>query len=390
MAIRLYNIKSQVSKTASGQDIKKAYRKLAVVHHPDKGGDEQKFKEINAAYEILSDEEKRATYDKYGLEGLEGDSNGGNDPSDLFDIFFGRSTNSGRRGSGPRKGEDVNHPMKVSLSDLYNGKTVKLAVTRQVLDGQPKKCMRCDGVGVVIEMRQIALGMIQQIQRHCSDCQGEGYSCKKKQARKVLEVHVAPGMRHGQKITFAGMGDEKPNIEPGDINFVIQESDHELFKRKGADLLMTKTLSLKEALTGFAWKFTHLDGRDIVVQSKPGEVIKAEADGGKPYVKVIPNEGMPCHGNPFVKGGLYILFTVEFPKDGELSKEAVTALRKVLPGPDAEKDFDEEKTEVVHLEPADVRLFGKGGIQANGQSEYDSDDSSGRKGSPQAVNCQQS
>jgi DnaJ family protein A protein 2 len=253
-----------VEKTATEQEIKKAYRKLAVKHHPDKGGDEHKFKEINAAYEILSDEEKRRKYDEYGLEGLEENGGGGNGAEDLFSMFFGGGRS--RRSSGPRRGEDVNHPIKVSLEDLYNGKTVKLAVSREVIVGQPTLCKTCDGQGAVLELRQIGLGMVQQIQRACRDCGGEGFQCRKKRERKVLDVLIEKGMRHNQKITFRGMADERPNMEPGSVNFIVQEKPHELFKRKGADLLITKTLSLKEALTGFAWKLKHLDGREIVIK----------------------------------------------------------------------------------------------------------------------------
>jgi DnaJ homolog subfamily A member 2 len=282
----------------------------------------------------------------------------------------------------------MNHPIRVSLEDLYNGKTVKLAVNREVIEGEAKMCKTCDGQGAVLQLRQIAIGMVQQIQRECPDCNGEGYKCKKKKERKVLEVLIEKGMRNSQKITFRGMADEKPNMEPGNINFVVQEKEHELFKRKGADLLIAKQLTLKEALTGFAWKITHLDGRQVVIKSKPGEIIQAEAEGGKPYIKVIPNEGMPSQGNPFVKGGLYVLFTVEFPKDGELSEEAITALRNALPGPSMEVEYDEETAEVVNLQEADVRQFGKGGIQG-GDSAYDSD-GEGEGGGQQAVNCQQS
>merc|ERR1712003_56457 len=100
-----------VPKTADTKEIKRAYRKLAVKHHPDKGGDEQKFKEISAAYEVLSDKEKRAKYDKYGLEALS-EEGGGGGAEDLFSMFFGGGRS---RSSGPKKGESVNHPLKVSL-----------------------------------------------------------------------------------------------------------------------------------------------------------------------------------------------------------------------------------------------------------------------------------
>ena len=94
--------------------------------------------------------------------------------------------------------------------------------------------------------------MITQVQRQCDACSGQGNNAQRKNERKVLEVHVDKGMSHNQKITFSGMADEIPDMETGDINFVIQEKDHHLFKRKGADLLVTKELSLNQALCGFA------------------------------------------------------------------------------------------------------------------------------------------
>ena len=362
---------------------------MAVKHHPDKGGDEHTFKEINAAYEILSDPEKRAKYDKYGLEGLQdegGGGGGGASPDDLFSMFFGGGR--GGRSAGPRRGEDVNHAVKVSLEDLYNGKTVKLAVSRQVLVGESKLCSTCDGQGVVVELRQIALGMVQQLQRRCQDCEGEGYRVKRKKERKILEVLIEKGMKHNQKIVFRGMADEKPNMEPGNINFIIQEKEHEVFKRKGADLLVTKTLSLNEALCGFEWKINHLDSREVIIRSKPGEIIKPEADSARPFVKIVPGEGMPSHGNPFVKGDLYVLFRVEFPEDGDLQPDQIEALKKVLPNSNSSMalEYDAETAEIVHLEHADVKNFGKGGVQAH-DSAYDSDE---EEGGPQAVQCQQS
>jgi len=372
-----------VSKNADNKEIKKAYRKLAVKHHPDKGGDEHKFKEVSAAYEVLSDQEKRAKYDKYGLEGLADEGGGGGGPDDLFSMFFGGQR--GGRSAGPRKSESVNHPLKVSLEDLYNGKTAKIAINRQVIVGESRMCSTCDGQGVVIELRQIALGMVQQLQRRCTDCAGTGYIANRKKERKILEVLVEKGMIHNQKVTFRGMADEKPQMEAGDVNFIIQEKEHETFKRKAGDLLITKTLSINEALCGFEWLVKHLDGREIAIKSKPGEVIRPEATTSSPYVKIVPNEGMPSRGNPFVKGNLYVLFRVEFPKDGELSKKAIYQLKKLLPRPAMELSYDEEEVEVVHLEKADVKNFGKGGATSS-DNNYDSDDEEG----PGQVQCQQS
>jgi DnaJ family protein A protein 2 len=241
-----------VEKDADEKEIKKAYRKLAIIHHPDKGGDEHKFKEISAAYEILSDQKKRELYDKSGLEGVENEGGvGAAGGEDLFSMFFGGGA-GGRRSSGPRKGPSIQHPLKVSLEDLYNGKTVKLAINRKVIVGDVKTCQTCKGQGAVMEVRQIGPGMLTQMQRACSACEGQGTLAEQKSERKVVEVHIEKGMIHNQKITFRGMADEIPNRETGDVHFIVQEKDHHLFKRKVADLLLIKDISLNQALTGFS------------------------------------------------------------------------------------------------------------------------------------------
>merc|ERR1711976_637713 len=146
--------------------------------------------------------------------------------------------------------------------------------------------------------RQIGPGMIQQLQRPCEECDGRGSKAKTKSERKVLEVHIEPGAHGNHRISFKGMADEIPKMETGDINFIVQEKEHDTFKRKGADLLVTKELSLNQALCGFAHHLTHLDGRKIVIKTRPGEVIKPETLNNMPYVKMVPNEVCPAEAIP--------------------------------------------------------------------------------------------
>ena len=136
------------------------------------------------------------------------------------------------------------------------------------------------------------------------------------------------------------------------------------------------------------WKIKHLDGREIVIKTKPGQVIQGDTtdeESGRtlPYITMVKDEGMPSHGNPFVKGNLYVAFNIQFPKT--LDADVISAIRKLLPNPDQEEEYDPEEVEEHFMEEAVLKNFGKGGaVSAN--NEYDSDE----EGGPQQVQCQQS
>ncbi|CAN6566921.1 unnamed protein product [Malus baccata var. baccata] len=291
-----------VSKTASQDDLKKAYRKAAIKNHPDKGGDPEKFKELAQAYEVLSDPEKREIYDQYGEDALKegmGGGGGGHDPFDIFQSFFGGNPFGGggsSRGRRQRRGEDVIHPLKVSLEDLCNGTSKKLSLSRNIIcskckgkgskSGASMTCPGCQGSGMKVSIRHLGPSMIQQMQLPCNECKGTGETINDKdrctqckgekvvQEKKVLEVIVEKGMQNGQRITFPGEADEAPDTVTGDIVFVLQQKEHPKFKRKGDDLFFEHTLSLMESLCGFQFILTHLDGRQLLIKSHPGEVVK--------------------------------------------------------------------------------------------------------------------
>jgi len=173
--------------------------------------------------------------------------------------------------------------MKVTLEQLYNGQTKKMAITRQVLDKKAgvKSCQACDGRGVKVEV--IRMGpMIQQMQSACSACGGQGKSFKRKQEREVLEVHIQKGSPDGHKISFSEMADEHPEADAGDVNFVLKEQPHALFKRRGADLYMEKTIALSEALCGFTLEVEHLDGRKLSIKTQAGDIVKPPLQGFDP------------------------------------------------------------------------------------------------------------
>ncbi|KAK6120726.1 hypothetical protein DH2020_045530 [Rehmannia glutinosa] len=348
-----------VPRSASQDELKKAYKKAAIKNHPDKGGDPEKFKELAHAYEILNDPEKREIYDEYGEDALKDGMGGGShahDPFNIFESFFGGSRGPRSR---KRQDEDVVHPLRVSLEDLYNGTTRKHSISRNILcpkckgnifscpnlptvqkgskSGTSGRCYGCQGIGTRTTIRQIGPGINQRIQHVCSECRGSGEliserdkcpQCKGKkvtQEKKVLEVHVEKGMPHNQKIVFSGEADEAPDTITADIVFVLQEKEHLKFKRKSDDLHVEYNLSLREALCGFQFVLTHLDGRRLLIKSNPGEVFKPDC------YKAINDEGMPHYQRPFMKGQLIIHFNVDFPESGFLSPEKSRILATVLP-----------------------------------------------------------
>ena len=254
----------------------------------------------------------------------------------------------------------MKHPLKVSLEDLYNGKTAKLAVSHDKIVGAPVECKECNGKGMMVRLRQIGPGMVQQIQMQCPQCNGSGYSMKKQKERQVLEVNIDKGMRNGEKIRFRGMSDDQPNAEPGDILFILQEKDHPVFQRKNNDLLIKKEITLLEALTGYEFPVTHLDGRTIIIKSQPGEIIRPDnGSPSEPFITGVEDEGMPNAGSPFAKGRLFIYFRIVFPRQGSLSATAISALKSALPGPPPIEPYDPETTDVLHTDTVDLKDFGK-------------------------------
>lgn len=251
--------------------------------------------------------------------------------------------------------------------------------------GSVKTCTRCRGQGVVTQIMQMAPGLMTQTQKTCPDCGGEGKAISEKDKckechgdkvvseRKILEVNVEKGMRDGQRITFAGEANESPGMLPGDVHFVIQQREHAIFKRRGNDLLIEKTITLREALCGYDFTVKHLDGRILHCKARDGELTTNEE------VKAIEDEGMPKLGSAgFEKGRLFILFRVKFPKDGELNADVINKLKGLLPGPRAPLLVGEE--EAVSLAPVDIKELG-----ANDDYEDENEDD---RGGPRQVQCQ--
>ncbi|KEF55055.1 DnaJ like subfamily A member 2 [Exophiala aquamarina CBS 119918] len=395
--------------TATEAQLKTAYKKGALKHHPDKNAHNpdaaEKFKDLSKAYEVLSDPQKRQLYDQYGEEGLEqgGMGGGGMAAEDLFAQFFGGGSGfggmfggGGMRDQGPKKARLIHHVHKVSLEDIYRGKVSKLALQKSVIcsacegrggkEGAVKTCAGCNGAGMKTMMRQMG-PMIQRFQTICPDCQGEGENirdrdkCKrcagKKTVveRKVLHVHVDRGVKSGHKIEFRGEGDQVPGVLPGDVVFEIEQKPHARFQRKDDDLFYHAEIDLLTALAGGQIYIEHLDERWLTVNIFPGEPITPGA------IKVIKGQGMPSFRHHDF-GNLYIQFDVKFPDKAQIQN--VELLEQVLPPRMQQKlppqdgmvdDFD--------LEDVDPRQHAR----ARGATGMDEDDEDGIPAGAERVQC---
>ncbi|KAI3454612.1 hypothetical protein Pfo_011275 [Paulownia fortunei] len=344
MGVDYYNI-LKVNRNASDEDLKKAYRRLAMIWHPDKNVNKQeaeaKFKQISEAYDVLSDPQKRQIYDLYGEEGLKSGQfpppprssrthnqgfyyNNQQHPNpnfrfnprnadDIYAEIFGENSNgnaggnsssssSGARrdgyfrsttmnggggreysgGGGSRKAAPVENVLMCSLEELYTGSTRKMKISRNVLDSHGKPR--------VLE--------------------------------EILTIDIKPGWKKGTKITFPEKGNEEPGVIPADLIFVVDERPHPIYMRDGNDLVVKQEITLLESLTGKTFELTTLDGRNIMVPLT--EIIKPG------HEVAVPNEGMPVSKDPRKKGTLRIQIDVRYPK--RLTEAQKYELRRVLGG----------------------------------------------------------
>ncbi|XP_053210610.1 dnaJ homolog shv-like [Panonychus citri] len=321
-----------IPKDANLNQVKKAYRRMAKEMHPDRNKDDpkaqEKFQDLAAAYEVLSDADKRKTYDRHGEEGLNRDSFGGSDPfssffGDFGFSFFGQENREERE---TPKGGDVLMDIWVTLEELYSGNFVEL-VRNKVVFKQSSGTRKCNCRQEMVT-RQLGPGRFQMMQQSvCDECPNSELVNEE----KLLEIEIEAGMKDGQEQKIRGEGEPHIDGDPGDLVIKIRTTPHPIFERRGDDLYTNVTISLTDALIGFEMTIPHLDGHKV--QVKRDKITWPGARMRK------PGEGMPNYENNLSHGTLFITFDVDFPK-GELTEEIRNQIKALLQEPSKTKAYN--------------------------------------------------
>lgn len=336
MAFEYYDILG-VSKGASQDEIKRAYKKLAFEHHPDKGGDEKKFQDLSNAYNVLSDPQKRSDYDRTGTENP-GRRNGGfqqQNAHDIFKHFFNQHQQQFRQqGQQPKRCNDATHNLSISLEDAARGMNKQFKIKLKVFNKSCfKSCTRCDGTGQLQNVQNMGL-FTQVFSVPCKECGACGFSkrpdCKEEVSSErecAVNLEIPPGVLDNHKIVVEGKG-EQPKVDgmlPGNLIFNVSIKPHKTFVRDGNNLHSNIKISFVSSIVGDVIPMNILDIETFDLDLKRFGIIQPN----KQYV--FDNKGMPLLNNKNKRGNLILTFDIEYPILTDNQRENIrNAMRNIL------------------------------------------------------------
>lgn len=362
MAKRDYYEVLGVDKNATPDELKKAYRKLALKYHPDRNpGDkeaEEKFKEAAEAYDVLSNPDKKTRYDQFGMAGMDGGyAQGGMDMNDIFsqfgsifgDFFGGGGFRTGFTGFGGGngatrrvlRGTNLRIKVKLTLEEIDRGCEKKIKVSKYVpcktcggsgaRDGKTETCPQCHGTGVVTETKRTMLGMM-QTQSACPQCGGEGRIVKDKchechgdgivKSDEIITINIPAGVQDGMQLAIQGQGNAAPRGGiAGDLIVLVEELEHDTFERQDANLYYNAFITYSDAAMGASVEIPTLNGK-----------VKIKVEPGTPSGRVVRlrGKGLPVM-NGYGRGDLLVSLNVWVPKD--LTKDEKEVLEKLKTHP---------------------------------------------------------
>lgn len=332
-----------VGRQADTQEIKKAYKKLAMKYHPDRGGDQEQFKKISEAYTILSDQDKRKRYDQFGTVDMSNMEMP--DMHDIFNSFFGfgmpgmggmpgmhmpgmggmHGMGGMGRGAPPstRKAPGRHMQLEVTLEEVMKGSTVPFRIHRKKYHGS-KTCTGCNGQGQRIQQMSLGIGIMTQSVVECTSCQGSGSLYSEKDittSEEIIQVPVPQGIPMGNKLVIRGKADEYPGRDTGDVVLSVVYKKHAFYRpstKNPLDLEASIPLSLSEFLLGFEKHVLLLDQTTLAIHQPTHTPLRRILSG--PVEKVIPKHGFSYKGHT---GSLVLRFEVHFPDP--LPLEALSA-----------------------------------------------------------------
>ena len=330
MSQDLYSVLG-LGKEATSAEIKKAYKKLAMKHHPDKGGDEEMFKKISHAYSILSDETKKKQYDTFGTV----DEQEGMNMQNFHDIFESMFGGSGGfetmfAGGGPfgggmfqmgsnrqtKKSPDKTITLEVSLEEVFTGKTIPYRlVTKKFTSGLT--CSKCQGRGRLQQCVQIGPGIMTQSISECEVCKGSGKIYEEKYATRneeIVEIPIPKGIPSGQRLAIRGKGDSFPGLPRGDVIVTVVHKQHNLFQKSlqnPFDVVYQHPISLEKYIFGFSDSIKYLDGKDYSIHYEKPE------NSSHPLIFRIKGKGFHYRNQ---SGDLICHLKLQYPSDTTLKK----------------------------------------------------------------------